>query len=63
MNEKSNKLEEKMDALKYSVDLLILLEICKLGATRDQARKVLGSMSNEMFAQVNHLFNDKKKGR
>lgn len=57
----TKKLESKIDTLKSSVDTLILIELCKLGATRDQARKVLGGISNESFAKVNVLLNGKSK--
>lgn len=51
----------KVDALKDSVDTLILIELCKQGATRDQARKVLGGMRNETFSKLNTVFNGKTK--
>lgn len=43
------KIQEKLDTL-------ILIELLKRGATRDQVRKVLGAISNETFAKVNAIF-------
>ena len=57
----TKNLEAKIGVLKDAVDLLILIELCKLGTTRDQARKILGGISNESFAKVNALFNNKSK--
>lgn len=38
--------------LKRSVDLLVLIELCKSGATRDQIREVMGSINNTTLAKV-----------
>jgi hypothetical protein len=38
--------------LKRSVDLLVLIELCKSGATRDQIREVMGSINNTNLAKV-----------
>lgn len=56
----TDNLENKIDELKKSVDMLILIEIAKSGATRDQARKVLGSLSNKTFSRVSELFSETK---
>lgn len=57
----TKSLENKISLLKDAVDTLILIELCKLGATRDQARKVLGGVSNETYAKINILFSNKPK--
>jgi len=59
--DKIKDFEVKIDSIKNAVDTLILIELCKLGATRDQARKVLGGVSNETYAKINTLFNKPKK--
>lgn len=56
----TDNLEKKIDALKKSVDTLILIEVAKSGATRDQARKALGSLDNNTFSNVSALFNETK---
>jgi hypothetical protein len=38
--------------LKKSIDLLVLIELCKSGATRDQIREVMGSVNNTNLAKV-----------
>lgn len=55
------RLEEKIDELKASVDLLILVEFCKQGANRDDVRDVFGTLDNNLFAKVNKLFKPKAK--
>lgn len=57
----TKKLEIKLEELKNVMETLVLLELCKLGATRDQARKVLGGMPNETYAKINTLFSGKPK--
>lgn len=52
----TENLEKKIEALKKSVDTLILIEVAKSGATRAQARKVLGSLTNTEFSKVSALF-------
>jgi hypothetical protein len=42
------------------VDTLILIEIAKSGATRDQARKALGSLGNNTFSKISALFSETK---
>lgn len=57
----TKNLELKIDSLKQSIETLILIELCKSGVTRDQARNILGGISNEAFAAVNKAFNSKSK--
>jgi len=38
--------------LKKSIDLLVLIELCKSRATRDQIRDVMGSINNTTLAKV-----------
>lgn len=52
----NESLEAKVDALKKSIDTLVLIEVAKAGATRDQARSVLGSLSNKDYSKVSALF-------
>lgn len=51
-------LEDKLDKLQNSSDTLILIELCKLGATRDQVREVLGSLNNNTFAKINKIVSE-----
>lgn len=53
-----DNLEKKIEALKNSVDTLILIEVAKSGATRNQARKALGSLDNNTFSKISALFNE-----
>ena len=53
------KFENKIDLLITSVDILILIELCKHGAKRDDAREVFGSLDNNLFARVNKIINPK----
>lgn len=57
----ADNLEKKIEALKKSVDTLILIEVAKSGATRDQARAALGSLDNNTFSKISALFSDKEK--
>ena len=52
-------LEIRIDELKASVDILILIEFCKLQTKRQDVREVLGSLDNNLFAKVNKIFNPK----
>lgn len=54
------KIEHKLDALKKSIDTLVLLELAKAGANKDQARKVLGALDNTEFGKVKSLFSERK---
>lgn len=56
----TENLEKKIDALKKSVDTLVLIEVAKSGATRDQARRTLGSLDNNAYSQISALFNGPK---
>lgn len=50
-------LEMKLEALRKSIDKLILIELCKNKVKRDQARAILGSFDNEQFARINMAIN------
>lgn len=56
----TDNLEKKLDALKKSVDTLILIEVAKTGATREQARQAVGSLDNNAFSKISTIFNNKK---
>lgn len=53
-------LETKLDQLKTSVDILILIEFCKLRTKRDDVREVFGTLDNNLFAKVNKIINPKE---
>ncbi len=55
----TKNLEIKIDELKTSVDILILIEFCKLQTKREEVREVLGSLDNNLFAKVNKIINPK----
>ena len=55
----TKNLEDKVDQLKKSVDILILIELCKRGTKRDDVREVFGSLDNNLFAKVNKIINPK----
>lgn len=38
--------------LKKSIDLLVVIELCKGGATREQIREVMGGINNNQLAKV-----------
>lgn len=44
--------DDPLVALKKSVDMLILIELVKSGAKRDQIRKVIGSVDNNTISAV-----------
>ncbi len=52
--------EKKIDALKKSIDTLVLMEVAKSGATREQARRALGALNNNEYSQITALFNGPK---
>jgi|GEM_PF-6480647 hypothetical protein len=56
----TDNLEKKIDALQKSVDTLVLIEVARSGATRDQARKALGSLDNNAYSKISNLFNSSK---
>lgn len=58
-NEK--EFEKVLNSIKKTIDSLILIELCKSGATRDQARQVLGGLDNNMFSKISTIFNKNKK--
>jgi hypothetical protein len=57
----TKNLETKIDQLKTSIDILILIEFCKRGASRDGVREVFGSLDNNLFSKVNKIINNKAK--
>lgn len=59
----AKELEIKVDQLKAAIDVLILIELCKAGAKREDARAILGSLSNNTFAQVNKIVNPKNASK
>lgn len=44
--------DNTLGELKRSINLLVLIELCKSGATRDQIREVMGSVNNTTLAKV-----------
>ena len=56
------KREVTLEMLKKSVDTLILLELCKAGATYDQIRKVVGTVDNNTIAIIKAAVSRKKVG-
>lgn len=56
----TTELEKSIDALKRSVDTLVLIEVAKSGATRDQARRALGSLDNNAYSKISALFSSSK---
>ncbi len=55
----TKNLETKIDALKASMDVLIMIEFCKRGAKRDDVRAALGSLDNNLFSKINKIINGK----
>jgi hypothetical protein len=56
-----DSIDKKIDQLKASVDLLTLIELCKLGAKRDEVREVFGTLDNNLFAKVNGIIDKRKQ--
>lgn len=56
----TDNLEKSIDALKKSVDTLVLIEVARSGATRNQARRALGSLDNNAYSKISSLFNESK---
>jgi len=54
-------MESGLESIKKSVDTLILIEICKIGASREQARKALGTLDNNAYSKINALINSSKR--
>lgn len=59
--ENTKDIEKLLKDLKKSIDSLVLMEICKSGATRDQARQLLGGLDNNLFSKISIIFNKNKK--
>lgn len=57
-NEKNDQL---LTAIKKSIDVLVLIELCKAGVTRNQARELLGTLGNNTFSKFNSIFNTGEK--
>lgn len=57
-NEKDTK--KVLNSIKKSIDFLILMEIGKSGATRDQARQLVGTLDNNLFSKISSIFSKKK---
>jgi hypothetical protein len=55
----TKNLELKVDGLKSSIDILILIELSKRGAKREDVRDLLGSLDNNMFSKINKIINGK----
>jgi len=56
----TKNLETKVDVLNESIKLMTLIELVKLGVTREEAREVLGSVNNTIFSKVNSALMSKK---
>ena len=56
-----DKIGKKIDELKSSVDLLALIELCKLGASRGDVREVFGTLDNNLFAKDNLIISKRKR--
>lgn len=56
----TKNLENKIDALNKGLELLIMIELAKKGANRDQVREALGSLDNNKFTKINSIINSKK---
>ena len=59
--EDTKNIEKKLDSLKKSVDSLLLLELCKLGAGAKEIRNILGSLDNNQFSAINAAIKGGKK--
>lgn len=57
----TKNLETKIITLKNSIDILILIELCKLKVKRSQAREILGSLDNNAFSKINKVFNNQNE--
>lgn len=58
-NKKNN--EKLFNDLKKSIDTLILLELCKLGAGAKEIRKILGKLDNNLFSAINAVIKGGRK--
>lgn len=52
MVKQKNNGEVTLDDVKKSVDRLAIIELVKAGATRDQVREAMGSLSNQTFTAI-----------
>jgi hypothetical protein len=50
-----------LQALKKSLDLLILIELCKSGASYPQIREVMGTADNNTISKVKKAISNNKK--
>jgi hypothetical protein len=46
--------------LEDKIEILIVIDLLRSGASRDQVREVLGSLDNNKFAKINSIINPKK---
>lgn len=53
--------DEQYSGLKKSIDILVLVELAKAGATYDQIRKVVGGVDNNTIAAVKAAVSEGKK--
>lgn len=53
--------EKAINELKKSIDILIMIELCKQGATRDQSRLLLGKLDNNLFSKINLVVASKRR--
>ncbi len=59
--EDTKAIEKILNNLKKSVDTLILLELCKVGAEAKEIRNILGSLDNNQFSAINSAIKGGKK--
>jgi hypothetical protein len=59
----TRRLNNFMDTknLENKIEKMIIIELVKAGASRDQVREVLGTLNNNEFAKINPIFNPKSK--
>jgi hypothetical protein len=55
------QISEKLDQLKKSIDLLVMIELAKSSATRDQIRNVLGGFDNSVLTKLNKALKNNQK--
>ncbi len=51
--EDTKKIEKTLNKLNKLIDILILFELCKLGAGAKEIRNILGSLDNNQFSAIN----------
>lgn len=51
--------EEKIKSVKKSLDTLILIELCKAGATYPQIREIMGAADNNVISKIKSVFGRK----